>query len=301
MTRWGLVTTVKAPLDQILAFVAHHLSVGAEELWLFFDDPDDPAFDQIAALPRVTATRCTDAYWATKGGRHDRHQNRQSRNAREAQKLCALDWLGHIDVDEFLHAPRPIAAILGDQPASTFALRMEPFEAIHTPDLPDDIFTARHFRGPLSRKHEALRDPILGPYAVILPKGHLSHTAGKSFCRPKTRGLALRLHQVTLNKEPLQGPFHTDLRLLHFHAQDRQAWVKALPFRLERGAYQFHPAMADHLAQASDAEIHAFYDETQMLSAEKLALLAANDRLITADLGLRSKIAALAKGAYGQP
>ena len=40
---WGTVTTLRAPLAVVLAFVAHHRAAGAAEVWLFFDDPADPA------------------------------------------------------------------------------------------------------------------------------------------------------------------------------------------------------------------------------------------------------------------
>lgn len=298
MVSWGLVTTVRAPEEQVLAFIAHHLSLGAAHLWLFFDDPADPAFPRIAGLPRVTATLCTDAYWAARGGRHDRHQNRQARNARTAQRACRLDWLGHIDVDEFLHAPRPVADILAEVPPGTPDLRMEPFEAMHD-DLPDDIFTARRFRGPLHDRHRALRPAILGSAAGLLPKGNLSHANGKSFCRAAMPGVTLRLHAVFLKQERTQTPFSPDLRLLHFHAQDYAAWRRSLPFRLERGAYQYHPALQTYLTAATDDQIRDFYLTTQTLTPEKATLLQAQDRLITADLGLRTKVQALSAGAFG--
>lgn len=296
MPSWGLVTTVKASEDQILAFIAHHLSLGAAHLWLYFDDPADPAYPRIASLPRVTATLCTDAYWAKHSGRHERHQNRQARNARNAQRACKLDWLGHIDVDEFLHAPRPVADMLAEVPPSTPDLRMEPFEAMHEA-LPDNIFTARQFRGPLHDRHSALRPLILGDVAGLLPKGNLSHANGKSFCRPGMPGVALRLHAVLLQKERTKTPFHPTLRLLHFHAQDQDAWRRALPFRLDRGAYQYHPELQAYLTAATDAQIRDFYQTTQTLTPEKAALLQAQDRLITTDLGLRDKVKALLSGA----
>jgi Glycosyl transferase family 2 len=300
MVSWGLVATVKAPEPQVLAFVAHHLSLGAARLWLYFDDPDDPAIPSLRAVPSVTVTPCTADYWAKRGGRDDRHQNRQARNARDAQRACTLDWLGHIDVDEFLHAPRPVADILAEVPPDVPTVLMEPFEAMHDPALPDDIFTARHFRGPLRRAHKALHPAIFGSVARYLPKGSLAHAIGKSFGRPRFPGLAFRLHVVHLNQERLSTPFHADLRVLHFHGQDPQAWRRVLGFRLQQGAYH-HPgeaALKAYLTTASEEQISAFYAETMTLTAEKIALLQAHDRLVTADLGLRAKVAALQCGAY---
>ena len=149
MAAWDVVSTIKAPADQVLAFAAHHLSLGADHLWLFFDDPDAAIPAVLEGHPKVTVTRCDKAYWQAFGKRHERHQNRQARNAREAYGQTKSPWLAHLDVDEFLQADRPVAAILGGIPAEALVVQLEPFEAMHDPGLDDDIFTARTFRGPL--------------------------------------------------------------------------------------------------------------------------------------------------------
>lgn len=298
MVSWGLVATVKAAEDQLLAFTAYHLSLGAERVWLYFDDPDDPALTRMASVPRVTVVRCTSWYWAMRGGRPPLHQTRQMLNARHAQRRCRLDWLGHIDVDEFLHAPQPVADVLAAVPPEVPNILMEPFEAMHDPDLADDIFTARHFRGPLHRQYQDLQPAVLGPSAPFLPKGTLGHGLGKSFCRPTAKGVELLHHLVSVNGQKSRPTFHASLRILHFHAQDPAAWRAALPFRLQRGAYNHasdQPLKA-HLDGASNAVIDDFYRHAMVLTPEKVALLQTNDRLITADLGLRAKVADLLAG-----
>ncbi|MDQ2066446.1 glycosyltransferase family 2 protein [Xinfangfangia sp. CPCC 101601] len=295
---WGVVSTVKAPAEQIAAFVAYHLNLGAAQIWLYFDDPKDPALPRFANLPLVTATPCDEAHWQHLKGRPDRHQNRQAKNARAAYRDCHLAWLAHIDVDEFLHRARPesetISDILASLPPEQATLRVEPFEAMHEPSLPDDIFTARQFRGALKPRHAHLRGPVLGPYAQILPQAHLSHSNGKSFFRTGVAGLQLRLHSAFFKGERLAAPpFDRRLQLLHFHAQDRAAWLAALPFRLTRGAYQYHPELQAHLQAASPEGIVSFYDHTQRLTPELAALLAEEGRLIEGRLNLRAAVAAL--------
>lgn len=298
MATWGLVSTVKASPEKVLAFVAHHLSLGAARIWLYFDDPADPAFDRVANLARITAIRCDADHWERLRGRPDRHQNRQVKNAQAAWKACRLPWLGHVDVDEFLWPKRPVADILSSLPPDQPTLRMEPFEAMHDPDLPDDIFTARLFRGPLKPRFAHLREAALGSFAAVLPEGHLSHTNGKSFFRTGIPGLSPRLHGAFLNGERLPGPpFDRRLPLLHFHAQDRAAWLAALPFRLTRGAYQYHPDLQALLSAAGPEEIAVFYDRTQILAPETAALLQGEGRLITANLSLQAGVDALARSS----
>jgi hypothetical protein len=294
MPSWALVATVKAPEDKVLAFVAHHLGLGAQRIFLYFDDPEDPAHAAVAGLPRVTATRCTPAYWAQRNGRHDRHQNRQARNARDAYQRAGTDWLGHLDVDEFLHARRPVADVLADLPGTDQVLRLEPFEAMHDPALPDDIFTARAFRGSLKGVPDALRHRVLGRHAGVIPDGLLSHAVGKVFFRTGIPGLSPRLHGVMLQGTRLPAAaWRDDLQLLHFHAQDPAAWRAALPFRLTRGAYMYRPALQEFLSRADADAIDAFYRQTQTLPEGCTSDLLTLGRVILTDLALRPKVRAL--------
>lgn len=312
MAGWEIVCTVKAPQDEVMAFVAHHLSIGCARITICFDDPDDPAFPAVSRLPQVVAIRCDAAHWARWNNRPDRHQNRQSRNALRAYRLCRQPWIAHIDVDEFLWpdqpgsgvqgSVQPVSALLDSLPPEQIMLRTEPHEAMHDPGLPDDIFTARHFRAPMKAALSDLRRAALGPLAQVLTEGVLSHSAGKAFFRAGIAGLVPRIHGGSLQGERLPGPrFDPRLKLLHFHAQDRGRWLAALPFRLERGAYQYRPELHDHLGAATPAEITAFYDATQTVTEEQAALLAATGRLVTADLHLREKVAALLAAAAGTP
>jgi Glycosyl transferase family 2 len=298
MASWSLVATVKAPEAKVLAFVAHHLSLGAEHLWLYLDNPEDPAHAALARLPRVTATLCTDDYWAANAGeRPSAHQNRQVRNAKDAYRRCKSDWLVHIDVDEFIFADRPVTDVLDAAPDDEFLVRMEPFEAMHDPSLPDDIYTARVFRGAIRHAFWRLRKPTLGEFRAVIRNGMLSHSVGKVFFRTGVSRLVPRIHSVMLRGVRAPVPdYHPEMRLLHFHAQDRQAWQDAVPFRVTRGAYKFNPPLQSHLASASLDEIDAFYRGTQTMDPDVTAALVAVGRAVTAELGLAAKVQALKEG-----
>lgn len=296
MVDWGICATLKAPADQVLAFAAHHLALGAHHLWLHFDDPDDPAVDLAASLPRTTAVRCDETYWqATVGRRPEKHQNRQARNI---QRVCAqtgLPWVAHLDVDEFLVASRPVSDCLARLPPDRMMLRIAPWEALHDPGLPDDVFTARHFRAALRGPSlAAARARLFGPYAPLLPDGVLSHAAGKCFFRTGVRRLEPRIHGAFYARARLPGgDFDPDLALLHFHAQDPARWLASLPFRLTRGAYQFNPPLQQFLATADTESRAAFYARVQHASPDTLAILADLGILRAELLTLRARIAAL--------
>jgi Glycosyl transferase family 2 len=299
MATWGLVSTMKAPEEKVLAFAAHHLSLGADHLWLYFDDPDQPIPAPLVNHPRVTVTWCDEAHWTRVGKkRPPQHQNRQTHNARYTyREKVTTDWIVHIDVDEFILTSRPIAAILDDEPAETIALKLEPFEAMHDPLLPDDIYTSREFRGALRHEHWPRRRAALGPYRKVIRDGMLSHTVGKVIYRTHVPGLLPRLHAVMVDKVFVPTPtWQPEMKLLHFHSQDRAAWEAALPFRMTKGAYQFRPELQAFLADASPEEIDKFYRRTQIMSVDLRDELVKVGRVIIADLGLRAKVQALRDG-----
>ncbi|MDR5652837.1 glycosyltransferase family 2 protein [Ruixingdingia sedimenti] len=295
MPRWGVCATVKAPVDQVLAFVAHHRALGAERIWIHLDDPDDPAVAVLEPLKGVRVIRCTDDYWQRSVGRRPpTHQLRQFRNVNRCYHRARVDFLAHLDVDEYLLADRPVAEVLADLPEDRLILRVEPWEALHTPGLPDDIFTARHFRRQMPGPDPALAARLFGRFAPLLEKGMLSHTVGKCFFRTGEPRLKPNIHGARIEGERVfGGRFSPDLALLHFHAEDPARWQKGLAFRLSKGAYQFLPDLQAHLLAADAAEIAAFYDMVQTARPEALEALREAGLLREHDLGLRAKVAAL--------
>lgn len=291
-SNWGICSTVKAPPDQVQAFAAYHLALGAAHIWLHFDDPDDAAIN-LFDHPQITTIRCTDAYWTeTNGKRPDRHQNRQGRNMHRVYKSTALPWVAHIDVDEFILPQTDIPAALNTLPPDQSMLRMAPWEALHDASLPNDIFTARHFRAGLrGDTNRAARQRVFGAYAPLLENGVLSHAAGKCFFRTGLARFEPRLHGAfRAGSRVPGGAFSTDIAVLHFHAEDPKRWRDRLQFRLTRGAYQYNKPLQDWLLAADDAAIDRFYLETQTATAETLTRLRAENLLLHTNLNLRQKI-----------
>lgn len=123
MTRWGLVSTVKAPVAAIERFVAWHLGQGAARVLLYLDDGDAALARHLTRIPGVQAIACDAAYWQARGRRPDKHQVRQTQNATHAHRHARrdLDWLAHIDVDEFIAPDCPPPPLPGKPQARTLA------------------------------------------------------------------------------------------------------------------------------------------------------------------------------------
>ncbi len=291
---WGVCSTIKAPLDQILAFVAWHKHLGAARIWVHLDDPDPASLHVLGEIDGVVPVGCDAAYWG--GKRPMKQEVRQGHNIQRVYGQAELPFIAHLDVDEFLWPARPVAEILDEAPEDQPFIRAVPAEALHDPDLADDIFTATQFRLPFPHGWpDARRAEILGEYAPLLTSGMLSHRAGKSLFRTGIVGLVPRLHAASIGHEgkPLPMPLHPDLTVLHFHAQDRAAWMAAAPARAETGAYRFDEPFAEFITAATQQDLADFYDATQVARPKMVEALEAAGLLVRAELKLKEKVAAL--------
>lgn len=187
--RWGIVATVAEPAPLVMAFVAHHLALGASEIHIYLDDPFDPVGEVLDWLPPVHVTRCDRHYWKSAAPRRPRrHNNRQSVNATHAQSRCGVEFLLSCDADEFLRPGSDVAAQLSEVPDWTtwmkvFNLERALVRGARQATIFDGVFKV-HYQG---REDTALRRSDLAPM------GFTGHAAGKPFVRTKI-GMNIGIH-----------------------------------------------------------------------------------------------------------
>lgn len=301
-TTWGLVSTIRAPSEVILNFAAHHLDIGAHRIHIFLDEDCPEARRALAAHPRCSVTVTDAAYWAKRRKRPDTHQARQSLNATRAyRRRPGVAWLGHIDVDEFLHpGAAPLSAQLAALPGEARTARVRPLEAL-APDGDDAVtwFKACH---PRQSPRNAQTEAIHPTYGAYLNGGFLSHVAGKIFVRTGQDNISLRIHNAfdadgrIPNNHPLD-----EVKLCHLHAPDWATWLSAYRYRLAQGSYRpalkgrsSVPIPMNTLFQAIEADggeaaLRAFYDEVCTATPALRARLAAHGLLHRIDLDLDAK------------
>jgi hypothetical protein len=129
-----VVTTLQAPLHETRMFVNYHLNIGVDHMYLFFDDPIDPAADEVTRHARVTSVRCDVDHWTTNGSpRPPSILERQRVNARAALDLArraGFDWIAHIDSDELLYATKPLNELLAEVSEDVHALKFPTMEGV---------------------------------------------------------------------------------------------------------------------------------------------------------------------------
>ncbi len=300
MTRWGISATILAPTRDILAFAAYHLEAGAHRLYLYLDDDNRDAFAALKAHPKIRPVLCDDDWW--NGKRPKKHQVRQTQNATHAYNRRAdVDWLIHMDVDEFLVSDRPVADTLADLPADQTTARVRPMEQLAGDGTAFKAFVPN---GPDRARIVADLYPTYGAH---IKGGFLSHLAGKVFTRTGLSDVRIQIHNAFQNDEMLKGPEDTPgMDLAHCHASHWDHWYKSYRYRLEKGSYRSELApnrprdkggMSMHeLFQTIEADggtpaLRAFFDEVCTDTPDLRARLSRYGLLKHADLDLNTTLA----------
>ncbi|MEL7163836.1 MAG: glycosyltransferase family 2 protein [Pseudomonadota bacterium] len=272
MTTWGIASTILAPAEQILRFAAYHLELGAHRVHIFLDNGNADAYRALKAHPKIRVRVCDDAHWRKLGGpRPKKHQVRQSVNATQAYCRSAdVDWLIHMDVDEFLVPQQRLDKRLSAAPSTTQYLRCRPTEALAGGD--GTAFKAFISPGP---NRQRLVETLYPTFGRHLRGGFMSHVAGKIFLRTGLPDIELRIHNAFQHGETLgDGTEMPDCDVAHVHAASWDAWRAAFEFRLQSGSYRpdIKPARGEHgvrlhdlltgiYTDAGERGLRAFFDE----------------------------------------
>jgi len=253
---WAVVATVDEPPALVQAFVAWYLALGAEQIFIYCDRPDDPIRGMLAHLLQVSVLPCDADHWLRVGkSRPRRHQVRQVRNARDAYVAMDAEWLLHCDADEFLSPGMRVSETLAAIPAEIDGVVVPVAERVHLREgVGESIFEGafrRPFRGTASKGRR-----LFGPDFDLTYRGLTGHSQGKAFVR-KDRALNLSIHRprpvrsdqgVALERADVAA-----LELLHFDGLTPTSWT----FKLARMMHALakHDGMppSDHRRKQADA------------------------------------------------
>jgi hypothetical protein len=291
--KWGIVCTTNAPIADVLGFAAHHLDLGAHRIYIYLDEPAPEAETHLAAHPKLRVIQTDATYWKRANGkRPPNHQPRQTANATQAyHKAGDVDWLAHIDVDEFLLPDAPMATQLAALPHGCQTARIKPIESL-APDSPDDGVTWFKACKPSPRARAADANTLYPVYGPYLNGGFLSHVMGKIFVRTGIDGLKFRIHHAFVGDET--NPHQIELpetKLAHMHAKSWDDWFALYQYRHAKGSYrdELKPVRP---AESGGLNLHQFFAEIE--AADGVAgLRAFYDTVCLATPGHRAQLDAL--------
>jgi hypothetical protein len=299
--RWGIVSLIKAAPRDVLAFAAYHLDLGAHHLHIYLDDPNPEAAEILQRHPKVTVVTCDDSYWnAQKKPRMKTHRMRQVWVATQAYNSTDCDWLGHIDVDEFLlpEGGKPIEEMLAEVPEDHLGLMLQSADQLEAPG-PDggEAFKLTHLAA--GHKREVL-GRIYSTLGSHLPGGFIGHISGKLFLRTGLDGLRFGIHACHWQAAQVENITNmTGSYIGHAHAASWPQFRKMLEFRLTRGSYQraedndrlqLGDVIDLVLEEGGEDGLRDFYNEVNGGGPEQRAALARYNMLIDYPLHLPARM-----------
>ncbi|PTX57171.1 glycosyl transferase family 2 [Litoreibacter ponti] len=253
---WGVVGTMDEPPELIVAHAAHHLWAGAREVHVYLDRDDARTRALLAQLDGVVVTVADEAYWR---GEFDikvpkTHQRRQTLNATHAYQRCGVDYLLHLDADEFVHQAHPLEGELQRlaRRDPTHYLSLPNLERVWLDGEDQDAMFSPHFRASTKRMEGDFAG-LTHDGAGLTRFGLTGHSEGKA-CSPTGHDYVLGIHRPHHDTErPWTFPGMKRSRssvLLHFDGMTRLHWVyKRLRKRLFRAIQVGQPITEQMQAQ----------------------------------------------------
>lgn len=274
---------VREPLPVLRRFVGWYRGQGAAQIWLYFDDPEDPARAEFAATPGLRAIPCDAAFWRALGlDAQVRFTRRQNVALTAAYHRAETAWFLNVDADELMHVEgRTLAeAVAAFDPAQR-SIRVTTAEQVLLPS------GETAFRTPIPR---AEVDRVYAADTGMFRQrfGLISHPEGKSFHRVGQTGIRLRQHWAhdadgTQIEAQILG-LAENAYLLHFAAPDYETWRRKLDWRFGSHGFsaRMKAALQDRLTMSDDLEQahRALYQSMHCLTPDQAARLEATGGLL---------------------
>lgn len=271
-SRWGIVMTAREPAQLVLANVVYHLATGAARVTVCLDDPGDPAAALLRQVAGCEVVLCDTAHWQRLNGgkRPERQTRRQSLNATDVYRRSDLDWLIHLDADEFLFQRRPLAEELTHAPRRRGYVAIEPMERVFLAGQPQQGLFDGVFRVPF-RGRDAFLPALYGDVLPFLTNGMGGHAAGKAAV-PVGLGYRLSIHAPRDGAGERMPPLHaTSTVLLHFDGLTRAHWLAKMQAYQDQGPEglvgpQRLAQLQELQACGSVAEAQVFHDRLKAVT-----------------------------------
>lgn len=287
---WGVCGTVNEPAQVLELFVRHYKAVGASEIILFFDEPDEAL---MARLAKTAGVICLPSRHLLEAPQPDlTHEQKQNANyAHAVNNLFHIDWCGHVDADEFLmpvRNPLAFSDYLAGLAPKVHAVKIAPAEAIFT--VSDDItkaFSARWVRLPKKFSDDVKPNPLQAVYSKrafsLLEHGLAGHISGKTFIRRMARFEKISLHKALPTDGVVQNLNGQPFAIVHFDAISYPDWSRKWRRRTDK--LVFMNAMSNNrldqfsqfqACEKNEDKERRLFEDLFVLKRNKLALLKDN-------------------------
>ena len=282
MTQAGIISTVKAPVEQLEMFINYHLNIGVKLIVLFFDDPDDSAIEHFSDNPKVISILCDQKYWnALPDARPDAIPGRQIVNVNigaDILKEHAINWLIHIDSDELIRPLKPLAEVLDNSNSDIVVFQI--LEAFPLQIRSKGFYSQCFFKQKptIDKIHRAKRYGCRN--AIYKNKYLKGHFLSKCAVRISPAIKKYRIHSH-IGVEPITPQHTTDVQLLHYDCIDIVDWKGKWDSRLRHSNHamglgknrQSQREEYENAKQTSDKALSKLYKRMHMLHKREIVQL----------------------------
>ncbi|MBZ4023943.1 hypothetical protein CKO11_15945 [Rhodobacter sp. TJ_12] len=297
MASWAIVAMVDEPAALLAAWAGHHLDLGASEVHLCLDRPQEEAFDLLDGTPCVHLHLDGADDWAFRGiGARPVGMNaRQKYHASRILAQTRAEWLLHCDSDEFLWPEAPgteVGALLDQVPQKINWLQVGVAERVHLRKTPRPDIFAGAYRLPWPRYANEGYQVYDALTRELLNYGLAGHHMGKAMVRAG-RDLFIGVHHGLTRYNGQRCPAVAPapgLRVLHYDG------LTLLHFALKMLRYgqEGRPDNPASHAPARWAQVRGFVDDVQADDLQRLVYRAAKT------LGLNQTVALQERGLLRQ-
>lgn len=226
MNKVCTISTIKAPLSETLMFVNYHLNIGVDEVFIFFDDPNDAAADYLKDYRGVTCVRCDDIYWEQYGGIRplaiEERQIANNNNGLEMARKRDYQWAIFIDNDELVYPDGDLKAILSGFRVDV--IRFTIYEAISEEEYYENIFVPALFKKPAGSLQMRVAMLLGCKQAFFEGKYFRGHLDSKVAIRVNADIRQMGIHGPASSGESVVEKTTCQVKLLHYDCIGIDSW-----------------------------------------------------------------------------
>ena len=248
---WSVVSTIRAPEYQVNEFLEHYVGLGADKVYVFFDDPQYATYDVERFAGKVISFVCNEAYWSSvhkappmshREGRPDAVEIRQGVNALFAREIMHSEWILHVDVDEFIYVKKDVREVLSVYPDNVFSVLLRTLEAVYDDIRAPGEETKTIFFKKSVKQKDLLRELYSEELLRCATNGLWGTVIGKSFFRKHPEVKFMSVHWPMPVDSSLTANVPTYyIDLLHFEGQSYELFKEKFKLRVFKNVAKHMP------------------------------------------------------------